>query len=124
MLLVKNKVLLTVMLSACCFCGYSQQITNPTTNALKAGFINPPNTAKPGVYWYFMDGNMSKESIKKDLESMKKAGIGNLIFLEVNVGVPRGPIDFLSRNIKQQRGTMNVRRALPQKHLNLLNIWI
>jgi hypothetical protein len=96
MLLVKNKVLLTVMLSACCFCGYSQQITNPTTNALKAGFINPPNTAKPGVYWYFMDGNMSKESIKKDLESMKKAGIGNLIFLEVNVGVPRGPIDFLS----------------------------
>jgi hypothetical protein len=96
MLLVKNKVLLTVMLSACCFYGYSQQITNPTTNALKAGFINPPNTAKPGVYWYFMDGNMSKESIKKDLESMKKAGIGNLVFLEVNVGVPRGPVDFLS----------------------------
>ncbi|MDB5003993.1 MAG: acetyl xylan esterase [Mucilaginibacter sp.] len=96
MLLVKNKVLLTVMLSACCFYGYSQQITNPTTNTLKAGFINPPNTAKPGVYWYFMDGNMSKESIKKDLESMKKAGIGNLIFLEVNVGIPRGPVDFLS----------------------------
>jgi hypothetical protein len=60
MLLVKNKVLLTVMLLACCFFGYSQQITSPTTNALKAGFINPPNTAKPGVYWYFMDGNMSK----------------------------------------------------------------
>jgi hypothetical protein len=96
MLLVKNKVLLTVMLLACCFFGYSQQITSPTTNALKAGFINPPNTAKPGVYWYFMDGNMSKESIKKDLESMKKAGIGNLIFLEVNVGVPRGAVDFLS----------------------------
>lgn len=27
---------------------------------------------------------------------MKKAGIGNLIFLEVNVGVPRGKVDFLS----------------------------
>ncbi|MDB5147802.1 MAG: acetyl xylan esterase, partial [Mucilaginibacter sp.] len=63
---------------------------------LKAGFINPPDSAKPGVYWYFMDGNMSARSITADLESMKKAGIGNLIFLEVNVGVPRGPVDFLS----------------------------
>lgn len=43
-----------------------------------------------------MDGNMSAETITKDLESMKKAGIGNLIFLEVNVGVPRGQVDFLS----------------------------
>lgn len=63
---------------------------------LKANFIHPPDAYKPGVYWYFMDGNMSAETITKDLESMKKAGIGNLIFLEVNVGVPRGPVDFLS----------------------------
>ncbi len=32
----------------------------------------------------------------KDLESMKAAGIGNVLFLEVNVGVPRGKVDFLS----------------------------
>jgi len=30
-----------------------------------------------------------------DLESMKDAGLGNLVFLEVNVGVPRGPIIFM-----------------------------
>jgi len=63
---------------------------------LKVGFVHPPNSAKPGVYWYFMDGNMSAKSITSDLESMKKAGIGNLVFLEVNVGIPRGPVDFLS----------------------------
>jgi hypothetical protein len=65
-------------------------------NALRSGFLNPPDSARPGVYWYFMDGNRTAESITKDLESMKKAGIGNLIFLEVNVGVPRGKVDFLS----------------------------
>ncbi len=65
-------------------------------SALKAGFQKPPDSAKPGVYWYFMDGNMSKASIIKDLESMKESGIGNLIFLEVNVGVPRGPVTFFS----------------------------
>ncbi|MDP9081097.1 MAG: glycosyl hydrolase [Bacteroidota bacterium] len=63
---------------------------------LKKGFVNPPASAKPGVYWYFMDGNMTAVSITKDLEAMKKAGIGNLIFLEVNVGIPRGKVDFLS----------------------------
>lgn len=73
------------------------QLVSPAqVSKLKAGFLNPPDSAKPGVYWYFMDGNMSAKSITSDLEAMKKAGIGNLIFLEVNVGIPRGPVDFLS----------------------------
>ena len=63
---------------------------------LAAGFQAPPDSARPGVYWYFMDGNLSREGMTADLESMKEAGIGNLVFLEVNVGVPRGPVDFLS----------------------------
>lgn len=64
--------------------------------ALKSGFGDPPDSARPGVYWYFMDGYLSSEGITKDLESMKAAGIGSVLFLEVNVGVPRGPVDFLS----------------------------
>lgn len=67
-----------------------------TNRSLREGFINPPDSARPGVYWYFMDGNLSREGITADLESMKEAGIGNVLFLEVNVGVPRGPVDFLS----------------------------
>ena len=65
-------------------------------DSLKAGFLQPPSAARPGVYWYFMDGNQSKASMTADLESMKRAGIGHLVFLEVNVGVPRGKVDFLS----------------------------
>ncbi|MGN0201866.1 MAG: glycosyl hydrolase [Candidatus Cryptobacteroides sp.] len=64
--------------------------------ALKDGFQTPPLTARPGVYWYFMDGNFSKEGITKDLEAMSDAGIGYVIFLEVGVGIPRGPVDFMS----------------------------
>ncbi len=67
-----------------------------STNSLREGFANPPDSARPGVYWYFMDGNLSREGITADLESMKEAGIGNVLFLEVNVGVPRGSVDFLS----------------------------
>jgi len=59
-------------------------------------FRNPPDSTRPGVYWYFMDGNLDVDEMVKDIESMKEAGIGNLVFLEVNVGVPRGPVDFMS----------------------------
>ena len=65
-------------------------------DSLRSNFQSPPNEARPGVYWYFMDGNLSKEGITGDLEEMKQAGIGNVLFLEVNVGVPRGKVDFLS----------------------------
>jgi hypothetical protein len=35
-----------------------------------------------------MDGNLDGKEMIADLESMKQAGLGNLVFLEVNVGVP------------------------------------
>jgi hypothetical protein len=63
---------------------------------LKANFLTPPDSTRPGVYWYFMDGNRSAQSTTEDLEAMKKAGIGSVIFLEVNVGIPRGKVDFFS----------------------------
>ena len=63
---------------------------------LEDSFKSPPDSARPGVYWYFMDGNLDREEMVKDLESMKEVGLGNLVFLEVDVGVPRGPVKFMS----------------------------
>ncbi len=63
---------------------------------LAAKFAHPPDTAKPWVYWYFMDGNLTREGMTADLEAMKKAGIGGAIFLEVDIGIPRGPVHFMS----------------------------
>ncbi|MDE1190935.1 MAG: glycosyl hydrolase [Arachidicoccus sp.] len=96
---MKNRNLSIVLL--CCFfllMLYSF-IPNRQPNIftrIKEGFLNPPDSCRPGVYWYFMDGNISKEGITKDLESMKEVGIGSVIFLEVNAGVPRGKVDFFS----------------------------
>jgi len=71
-------------------------ISKTHESKLAAEFLNPPDSARPGVYWYFMDGNLSRQGMTADLESMKDVGLGNLVFLEVNVGVPRGPVDFMS----------------------------
>lgn len=59
-------------------------------------FRQPSAAARPWVYWYFMDGNMSREGLTADLEAMQQAGIGGAIFLEVNLGLPRGPVEFMS----------------------------
>ncbi len=67
----------------------------PSGDPLKAGFLEPPDSARPGVYWYILDGNLDKEEITADLEAMKEAGIGYALYQEVS-NTPRGKIDFLS----------------------------
>jgi len=59
-------------------------------------FRQPPDSARPGAYWYFMDGNQDREAMTTDLEAMHHAGLRKALFLEVNIGVPRGPVDFMS----------------------------
>ena len=59
---------------------------------LAAAFLTPPDSARPWVYWFFMDGNLSREGMTADLEAMQRAGIGGVIIMEVDVGIPRGPV--------------------------------
>ena len=65
-------------------------------DAMQDHFVNPPDSARPGVYWYFMDGNLNGNEMTADLESMKAAGLGNLVFLEVDVGIPKGPVRWMT----------------------------
>jgi hypothetical protein len=43
---------------------------------LEEAFINPPPESRPGCYWYWINDNISKEGITKDLEAMARVGIG------------------------------------------------
>ncbi len=70
--------------------------TTGGADGLVSGFTRPPDSARPWVYWTWMDGNLSREGITSDLEAMRKAGIGGVVIFEVNVGIPRGPVNFMS----------------------------
>lgn len=59
-------------------------------------YENPPPSAYPGVYWYFLDGNMDRGAMLKDLQSMEDVGISSFIFLEVDLGIAKGPVKFMS----------------------------
>ena len=44
--------------------------------SFEKGFLNPPEAAKPRVWWHWMNGNISKNGIRADLEWMHRVGIG------------------------------------------------
>lgn len=80
------------------FCAFALLVgTQPTLAAtLETAFLTPPDSARPGVYWYFMDGNQDRAEMEADLTAMKAAGIGSIVFLEVDIGIKQGPISFMS----------------------------
>src|ERR1035441_6714803 len=43
---------------------------------LERDFRNPPESARPWVYWFIMDGNLTREGVTADFEALKRAGMG------------------------------------------------
>ena len=64
------------------------QTTNTSNNSLYKGFATPPNSAKPRVWWHWMNGNITKEGIRKDLDWMKQVGIGGFQNFDANLFTP------------------------------------
>lgn len=62
----------------------------------ESSFQQPPASARPWVYWFWLNGNISSNGITADLEAMKRAGIGGVLIMEVDQGAPVGPVDFMS----------------------------
>jgi len=63
---------------------------------LERAFVAPPPSARPQVYWMVMDGHLTREGMTADLEAMARVGVGGAILMEVNLGIPRGPVEFMS----------------------------
>jgi len=64
---------------------------------LESGFRTPPDSARPWAYWFWMNGNISREGITADLEAMRRAGLGGGLIMEVDEGVPAGPVKYMSK---------------------------
>lgn len=73
-----------------------------TDNSLATGFVNPPDDAKPRVFWWWLEGYISREGILNDLAEMKNAGIKGAILFDAGSSsynkmarTPAGPV-FMS----------------------------
>lgn len=76
---MKKLTLLTWMLPALA-------VAQPSS--LQRGFQAPPDAARPRVWWHWMNGNITKEGITKDLEWMKRVGIGGFQNFDASLFTP------------------------------------
>ncbi|MEI9988444.1 MAG: glycosyl hydrolase [Rhizomicrobium sp.] len=59
------------------------------SDPLVQGFEAPPQSARPRVWWHWMNGNISKDGIRKDLEWMKRVGIGGINAIDASLATPQ-----------------------------------
>jgi hypothetical protein len=61
-------------------------LAQTSPDPLRQGFQNPPDSAKPRTWWHWTNGNVTKDGITKDLEWMKRSGIGGFMLADVASG--------------------------------------
>ena len=66
--------------------------------ALEAEFAAPPLESRPLAWWHWMNGSVTQESIRAELEDMKRVGLAGVQLLDVTPGFtretlfPAGPV--------------------------------
>lgn len=73
----------------CSFAIFSQTKNTGSADALYNNFITPPAAAKPRVWWHWMNGNITKDGIAKDLNWMKRSGIGGFQNFDAALATPQ-----------------------------------
>jgi (4-O-methyl)-D-glucuronate---lignin esterase len=87
-----NKRLFAVLMAVC----LAASCTAPKKlDPLAAGFVKPPDSARPWVYWFWLNSNITRAGITADLEAMKRVGIGGVLIMEVDQGAPVGQAAFM-----------------------------
>jgi alpha-L-rhamnosidase len=66
-----------------------EPVKSATAPTLEAQFQDPPNSARPRVWWHWMNGNITKDGIAKDFAWMKRIGIGGMQNFDANLMTPQ-----------------------------------
>lgn len=67
-----------------CLIGVQQLFAQQKNKSIiEQAFLNPSQSAKPWVFWYWMHGAVSKAGITADLEAMKEVGIGGAYLMPI-----------------------------------------
>lgn len=85
---MNTKSLLLLLLIVVSTISYSQNKSQ--TGELYEHFKNPGKEARPRVWWHWMDGNITKDGIYKDIMWMNRVGIGG--FHHFDAGMFTSPV--------------------------------
>jgi len=75
----------------------NSSVENNKADELEQGFRNPSDAYKPHTFWHWMNGHVTRESITRDLEDMKRIGLGGFMLWNTHEGIPKGPVKYASQ---------------------------
>lgn len=101
------------------------------SESLESGFAHPPNSARLRAYWWWLNGNVTKAAITRDLEEMKAKGFGGALICDAggddqdgNERVPHGPTFFTPQWRELYKHTLKEADRLGlEMSLNILSGW-
>ena len=66
--------------------------------SLAQSFQQPPPDARPWVFWFWNNANVTSNGITADLEAMQRVGIGGVLIMDVfeRFAPPRGTAEFMN----------------------------
>lgn len=66
------------------------------SDPLADGFREPPDSARPRTFWFWMNGNVTRDGITRDLEAMHRIGLGGVMMFDGSTYLPAGPAGYLN----------------------------
>jgi hypothetical protein len=66
-----------------------------TAGSLEDGFAVPPADTRPRTFWLWMNGNVTRDGITRDLEAMQRVGLGGVMMFDGSTYLPAGPAGYL-----------------------------
>ncbi|WP_245645745.1 glycosyl hydrolase [Niabella ginsenosidivorans] len=102
-------------------CGVLLQASAQRNRALSPESVlaNPPEQARPWVFWYWMHAAVSKEGITADLEAMHAAGIGGAYLMPIGDTSVKVPYDHPVRQLTPEWWGMVSHAMKEAKRLDL-----
>ena len=89
---MKKIAMLAVLALGIVACGsndrYSEKESLESLAGLQQGWADPPQAARTRVWWHWMNGNITKDGIRKDLEWMDRIGLGGVHNFDAALGTP------------------------------------
>jgi hypothetical protein len=67
----------------------SSSVQPAQSDPLLSGFQNPPDSARPRVWWHWMNGNITWDGAQKDMDWMKRTGIAGLQAFDAGMTTPQ-----------------------------------
>ena len=100
-----SKFLLIFLFAGSLLCEFSDSVS---AQDLRSNFKDPKGTARPKVYWWWLNGYTDNKRLKEELISIKNAGLGGVDIFEIglppasdpNKIIPAGPAFMSNESLK------------------------